>query len=254
VWWLHALVRLTTVVVTTAVLDMGGRTGAVATTTVAPDARRTRMALTTVGLDVGPTFTALTAVDLVAVNVADLLALGTAGRIMWRIGVTGRLGLRGAPMYGVAPVVDREPAGMRLRTMQVGRRRVAAMSFMRVVPVPVVRRLVAATRLMRAVPVDRGPVAEMSFTQVVPVVPVPVLMVGLTASRRTLPGETTGRRGLVARRFMVATAADRARAGALAAVLAEGPERVAQVALPAGALAAGPERVVLAAGTTSSLT
>jgi len=73
--------------------------------------------------------------------------------------------------------------------------------------------------------------------------------------RRTLPGETTGRQGLVARRFMVATAADRARAGALAAVLAEGPERVAQVALSAGALAAGPARVVLAAAaTTSSLT
>jgi len=153
VWWLHELVRPTTVVVTTAVLDMG-RTGAVATITVAPDARRTRMARTTVGLDAGPTFTALTA-DLAAVTAAALLELATADRIMWLIGVTGR-------------------------------------------------------------------------------------------------------QGLVARRFMVATAADRAlvaRAGSVAAVLAEDPGRVAQVALPAGALAVGPARVVLAAAATmSSLT
>jgi hypothetical protein len=242
VWWLHALVRLTTVGVTTAVLDMG-RTGAVATTTVAPDARRTRMALT--------------AVDLVAVNVAGLLALGTAGRIMWRIGVIGRLGLRGALTCGVAPAAGPALAGMELRTMQVGRRLVAAMSFMQVVLVPVGRRLVAATSLMQVVPVPvaRGPAAEMSFTQVVPVVPVPVLTVEPTASRRTLQGETTGRQGLVARRFMVATAADRARvarAGSLAAVLAEDPGRVAQVASPAGALAAGPARVVLAAASTTS--
>ena len=49
-WWLHALVRLTTAVVTAVVLGMG-RMCAVGMTTAAPVARPTRMLRITVGRD-----------------------------------------------------------------------------------------------------------------------------------------------------------------------------------------------------------